>query len=119
MIVDDEYAIRDALTLILEDEGYTVRSAINGQDALRQLQQNPAEPLPCVILLDLTMPVMDGLEFKAAQEQDPLLSLIPVIVISADSNLRQKATAIHANEFLPKPVELEKLLDTIRHYCSL
>ena len=119
MIVDDEFGIRDALTMLLEDEGYAVSSASNGQEALQQLREDPARPLPCVILLDLMMPIMDGWQFKAVQEQDPRLSPIPVIVISADGSVRQKAAALHASEYLQKPIELEKLLDIVGRCCNI
>ena len=114
LIVEDDAAIRDALTQILEDEGYRVVGAANGLEALQHLQQHLP---PCLILLDLMMPVMNGWQFRVAQQQDPKLAPVPVIVISADRNAQQSATAINAAGFLPKPVPIDNLLQSIEQYC--
>src|SRR5437762_2793351 len=93
MIVEDDLDIRDALTQILEFEGYHVVSAENGQQALTQLQHGEH---PGLILLDLMMPVMDGWQFRLEQQKDAKLSDIPVVIISADGRVYQKASAIGA-----------------------
>ncbi|PLS79555.1 MAG: response regulator, partial [Chloroflexi bacterium] len=81
LVVDDDSGIREALTDILEDEGYAVRSACDGQAALDLLRQQ-AEP-PALVLLDLMMPRMNGWQFRSEQRRDPALANIPVVVISA------------------------------------
>ena len=116
LIVDDDYNIRDALTQILEDEGYYVSSATNGLDAITQLRNN--SDLPCLILLDLSMPIMNGWEFRDVQQQDPALARIPVVVLSADRSAQHKAASIHANGYLQKPVDITILIDTVEHYCT-
>ena len=78
LIVEDDRAIREPLSVLLRGEGYRVSLAENGQEALRKLR---TEPSPDIIVLDLRMPVMDGWEFRAIQQQDPLLGLIPVVGI--------------------------------------
>ncbi|MBC7545053.1 MAG: response regulator, partial [Candidatus Sericytochromatia bacterium] len=83
LIVEDDIDIRETLAEILADEGYSVASAANGLDAISYLQ---TEAMPCVILLDLMMPVMSGWEFRAKQQQDPTLAGIPVVVLSGDGN---------------------------------
>jgi CheY-like chemotaxis protein len=114
LVVEDDSAIREVLTDVLESEGYEVLNAANGREAIQLLQHSLP---PCLILLDLMMPVMNGWQFRDVQRQDPLLAPVPVVVISADSDLPSKAAAIHANDFLKKPIELNRLLDTVEHYC--
>ena len=66
LIVDDDPDIRDSLKEVLEDEGYEVNGVANGREALDYLRKSPR---PCVILLDLMMPVMDGWQFRKEQKQ--------------------------------------------------
>lgn len=113
LVVDDDADIREILAEILESEGYPVAQARNGQEALDYLRQ--ADP-PCLILLDLMMPVMDGWAFLDAHDADPELARIPVVVCSASVNLRGQAPV--AREFLPKPVSAERLFSTIDRLCG-
>ena len=116
LIVDDDSSIREMLRLFLELKGYTVASAINGQDALDYLERSP-EP-PQLILLDLMMPVMSGAEFRTVQRQAPALAGIPVALISADDNLRDSAPALNAEAYLPKPIDFDLLLAAIERFCG-
>src|SRR5262245_34872901 len=93
LIVDDDYDIRATLHEILSDEGYDVASSANGFEALQALRSGTA---PCLILLDLMMPVMDGWQFRAQQLSDPTLASIPVVVLSADAGVAQKSRALNA-----------------------
>lgn len=115
LIVEDDFEIRTTLKDVLQEEGYDVEHASNGLEALSKLQT--CAELPCLILLDLMMPLMDGWEFRDAQLKDARLTGIPVVVLSADGNARQKAVAMKAARGLPKPVRLEVLLSTIAEYC--
>src|SRR5882724_6348202 len=92
LIVEDETDIRFIVTEILADEGYAVAGVANGLEALTYLRQHDDQP--CLILLDLGMPVMSGWEFRAEQQRDPALATIPVIVMSALPGLDQKAAAL-------------------------
>jgi CheY-like chemotaxis protein len=112
LIVDDDIDIRETITLILEDEGYVVASAANGEEALHYLRAH-AQALPHLILLDLMMPVMDGLEFRAEQQKDPKLATIPVVVITASGNAKERAKSMRANAMIQKPIALDTLLETI------
>ncbi len=96
----------------LELEGYQVEVAANGRQALERLT---AGMQPCVILLDLMMPVMDGWQFRREQVRSPELAEIPVIVVSAAG--RDRIAEIDANAYLTKPVDLEQLLERVSHYC--
>jgi CheY-like chemotaxis protein len=114
LVVEDDAAIRNSMTLLLEMEGYKVQSAANGAEALTALRQ---KELPCLILLDLMMPVMDGWEFRQIQRQDPNLARVPVILVSAAPTLPENAADLAAADYLQKPVEVETLLATIQKHC--
>lgn len=116
LIIDDDPHIRDMLTELLEDEGYTVTSVSNGQEAIAYLQYS-GQP-PCVILLDLMMPVMNGWQFRNVQQQDPSLASIPVVVLSAVEDIQKETAAIGADALIAKPVNLDALLETVGNYCA-
>ncbi len=115
LVVEDDCAIRDVVREILESEGFGVRVAAHGADALAVLRAS--SPRPRVILLDLMMPVMDGWEFRRALKADPELARIPVVVVSADHMLEQKIASLAVEAWLPKPFELDTLLATISRLC--
>jgi CheY-like chemotaxis protein len=115
LVVDDDPAIRETLADILHDEGYVVMTAANGQDALSRLRASGATP--CVILLDLMMPVMSGPEFYDEMQHDPSLASIPVIVISADGNARRKVATM-GGQLIAKPVKIETVLSAVENHCS-
>jgi CheY-like chemotaxis protein len=110
LVVDDDPDILEALSEILEAEGFEIRRARNGKEALERLEPDP----PQLILLDLMMPVMDGWEFAQRMRQKPNVANIPLIVLSADRNVGSKATDIGAVGHLAKPFELNDLLDMVR-----
>jgi CheY-like chemotaxis protein len=116
LVVDDDPAIREALADLLGEEGYRVVTAMNGVEALDKLRE-PSQARPCVILLDLMMPLMNGHQFFAEQQQDRTLASIPIVVISADGSLRQKAAAF-GGEFLAKPVRIETVLAVVERHCA-
>jgi signal transduction histidine kinase len=105
LLVEDDTSIRDALTDMLEDEGFAVVTAGNGQEALAELRRGPP---PEVIVLDLMMPVMDGWEFRVVQRADPALAGIPLLAMSAD--LSAKARAIAADAYIRKPIDFPELV---------
>lgn len=111
LVVDDDPDILEALSEILEAEGYALRRARNGQEALERL----VEPLPNLILLDLMMPVMDGWEFARRMRERPDANGVPIIVLSADRNVGGKAKEIGALGHLAKPFELGDLLQMVRN----
>jgi CheY-like chemotaxis protein len=109
LVVDDDPDILEALSEILEAEGFEIRRARNGKEALERLEPDP----PQLILLDLMMPVMDGWEFAQRLRQRGTLSNIPIIVLSADRNVGSKAQDIGAVGYLAKPFELNELLEMV------
>jgi signal transduction histidine kinase len=108
LLVEDDHAIRDVMLSLLEDEGYLVLTAQNGQEALDALRTAAA---PDLIILDLRMPVMDGWQFRAVQKGDPALAGIPVVAVSADGS--PQAAAIDAAAYLRKPLNADTLLEAI------
>lgn len=112
LIVEDDEGIRETLRLALELEGYSVFSAANGQEGLDIL---PKIERPCLILLDLMMPVMDGWRFVEILDEDTILAAIPVVVVTA---FAERAKSIHARGILKKPIDLDVLLATVKRYCA-
>lgn len=109
LVVDDDYDIRSVVDDLLTGEGYQVKTASNGRQALEIL----AAWRPAVILLDLSMPDMNGWTFLAHQQADPDLAQIPVIVMSAHYNLGAGASLESATAVVAKPFDVERLLDLI------
>jgi CheY-like chemotaxis protein len=113
MVVDDDEHIRDALSSILEDEGYSTILADNGKSALEQLRASSVRP--CLIFLDLMMPEMDGWEFRQQQKAIPMHADIPVVVITA-AGVDRSAT-IDAAAVLHKPVSADTIMRAVDQFC--
>lgn len=112
LVVDDDSSIREMISQALEDEGYRVSSAAHGLEALDYLKTS--RDLPCLIVLDLKMPIMDGAEFRQQQQQDTRLAPIPVLLLTADQNSHKDRVRLGAVKILNKPVKLDTLLETIQ-----
>jgi CheY-like chemotaxis protein len=110
LIVEDDSGLREALSNALDGEGYTVLLAGNGREALDLLQKGIR---PCVVLLDLMMPTMDGWQLVDELKKDPKLEKIPVCVISA---LASKAPPEAVCVF-QKPIDIAVLLGIADTYC--
>lgn len=115
LIVEDDTDLRQALSQVLAEEGYRVGGAEHGLHALEQLREGRR---PCLILLDLTMPVMNGWQFREEQRQDPDLASIPVVVISAGANLSEQVVPLGIQDYIRKPIQLGQLLATVQRYCQ-
>ncbi len=113
LIVDDDPDIRDALSQAFELEGYTVALAQHGRDALSKLRGGTS---PKFILLDLMMPVMNGAEFLVELRADPELRPLPVVMVTAFGS-RAAPCMEEVQGFLPKPVDLDTLLELAASYC--
>lgn len=112
LIVEDDHPIRETLQDALELEGYNVRSVSNGREALGKLETTA----PCLIFLDLMMPVMSGWEFL--EEMKKRTDSIPIVVITAVNDDRIKEIRDRIVGVLEKPLQLEVLLDYAQRYCS-
>jgi CheY-like chemotaxis protein len=115
LVVDDEEMIRDSLIEYLDENGYRATGAVDGRDALTKLAA--VDRRPCVILLDLMMPVMDGQTFRAKQLLDPELAGIPVIVLSAHQAVAKVAHGLNLTDHLAKPFKLDDLLRLVHKHC--
>lgn len=112
LLVEDNDDLRKLESEILESEGYKVDVATNGQEALDVLNQN--QPNPCLILLDLMMPIMNGMQFLNIMKSNPLYAHIPVLIVSAVAN-HSKIDGVIG--YMQKPINLDKLFDTVEKYC--
>jgi CheY-like chemotaxis protein len=112
LVVDDDRDIRDSLIEMLEDHGYAAVGAGNGIEALEVLRTCSAPP--CLILLDLMMPVMDGREFREEQLKHAGWATIPVIVVSAYGDVEAQARALEL-EFMRKPLATRPLIAAVEH----
>lgn len=112
LLVDDEHAIVDALTGILEDEGYRVVAAANGKEGLARL----ADSHPDVVLVDVMMPIMGGREMLAAMKAHEEWRTVPVVMMSAVPLAvlqHDPGGPLAFSAFVQKPFDLELLLSTL------
>jgi CheY-like chemotaxis protein len=113
LVVDDDVDIRESIGEVLEESGYSVALAANGREALAALEAAP----PSAVLLDLMMPVMDGWELMDELRRSGRHAALPVIVVSADANVKDKATQLAAHAWLRKPIHVVELLELLERYC--
>ena len=112
LVVDDDEEVRGTLGAVLQAEGFEVIEARNGLHALQQLLRFP---LPDLILLDMTMPVMTGFEFLELQEEDPRIRAIPVIAVTVHARV---AELRGVQRLVRKPFDLTELLKVIREVLA-
>jgi CheY-like chemotaxis protein len=115
LLVEDDLPLREVMVEALQLVGIEAAIAGNGKEALDYLRSSPP---PKLILLDLMMPVMDGAQFRQEQRADPKLSQIPVVLLSADRELADKAWALEVEAFLRKPVDFNELIEIVRRYTG-
>src|SRR5262249_5230735 len=113
---EDDTDIRESMAELLADEGYEVFEAGDGAEALSVLASLPT--LPCVILLDLMMPRMDGWQFRKKQLADTSYADIPVVVCTGTSDPHDALTALGANELVTKPFAFTALIAAVRRHCD-
>jgi len=107
LVVDDDPSLRATLCDAIFDQGFGTLAAADGLEAL-QILRSSDQPRPAIIVLDIRMPKMDGLQFLQEQKRDPRLAGIPVIIIAADRSKVDGALVLR------KPLDLTKLLNSIR-----
>jgi two-component system chemotaxis response regulator CheY len=113
LLVEDDEAILTTMQNILELSGYSVETAKNGQEALQKLTQIER---PCLILLDLMMPVMNGIQFLEAVQKGEVFAGIPIVIVSAFGEKVKNVSGYV--KILKKPFDLDLLLKTVGHYCD-
>lgn len=113
LVVEDDEGVREALSLILDIEGYEALAASNGAEALRLLET--IEP-PCLILLDLMMPIMDGWTLAAQLEKDDRFASIPIVFLTA---FAERATPLNkTHRVIRKPVDTHLLMTIVQQHCQ-
>jgi len=115
LVVDDNDDVRDAFITLLVMNGYEAVGASGGVAALELLH---AGARPCVVLLDLRMPEMDGWTVWARMHAEPALASIPVVMVSGDPEQSRRAETLGMRNFMRKPIDAEKLLATVARYCN-
>jgi CheY-like chemotaxis protein len=113
LIVDDDEGVREAMTVVLETSGFQAVGAADGQEAIDMLH---AGMRPCLIVLDLMMPRVDGETFRRLQLSDARLADIPVLVFSARSDSERIARALGAPS-LRKPFDVDDALEAVERHC--
>lgn len=119
LIVEDSPDLHELLSELFETEGYAISHAYDGRQALERLRALGDQELPSLILLDIMMPVMDGIEFRAEQRRDPRLRDIPVVVMTADSSVNAREAGLGVADFFRKPItDVGRLLASVER-CAL
>jgi CheY-like chemotaxis protein len=109
LVVDDDPTIRTVLEALLEDEGFTPVMAVNGRDAVERVAKDP----PALILMDLMMPVMSGIDAVRHLKSDDVTADIPIIAMSAGFILRESIGELRADSIISKPFDLDALIANI------
>jgi CheY-like chemotaxis protein len=110
LIIDDDNDIRETLAEIVQTEGCEVAMASNGREALEFLRTHTA---PSLVLLDLTMPVVDGWQVMAEMKSQPQMASIPICVLSA-----VRRDVPDADVVLQKPMDLSRLIEVVHLFCG-
>lgn len=114
LVVDDDPAIRGLVGEALRSEGYSVDMAAHGREALEAVRASK----PATIVLDLMMPIMDGLSFMEACHREALCPDVPIVVISAASDALHQMRSQPVNACIQKPFDLDDLVRTVGRYAS-
>ncbi|MQA29027.1 MAG: response regulator [Luteitalea sp.] len=112
LVVEDDAELREVLRVALTTDGYDVWAVVDGRDALRHLRSTADT---CIILLDLSLPVMDGRQFRTAQLRDRSLAWVPVVVLSGGIDAARDARELGARSFVRKPLDVDELRRALRH----
>jgi len=115
LIVDDDPDVVAICSLVLENEGYEVAAARNGSDAVDKISRSDADI--DVMLLDVMMPVLDGLTVCKMVKRDPRTRDLPVIIMSASETLRARGSDCAADAVIAKPFDIDNLLDTVSQFA--
>jgi CheY-like chemotaxis protein len=114
LVVEDNEDVREAMLAVISSAGFSVRGARNGTDALEVLRDGSERP--SLIVLDLMMPGMSGLEFRQHQLADAALSPIPLVVVTAYGRTADSAS-LRGADILGKPIDVDRMLTAVQKRC--
>jgi two-component system, cell cycle response regulator DivK len=114
LLVDDTEDIRDIWRRVLCKAGFRVVEAVDGEDGIRKAR----EFLPHLVVMDMTMPLLNGLEASRRLKTDSVTAAVPIIIVSADDDVKAEARAAGCDGFLLKPVSHPELIGYIRRLLS-
>jgi two-component system chemotaxis response regulator CheY len=115
LVVEDDSVLRNAMSDLLCEEGIPATCAENGQVGLDLLR---AGARPCLVLLDLQMPLVDGLTFRRRQLEDPRFAGIPVVVMTGQPGRDGEAQTLGVSLYMKKPVAPSRVLGVVEQYCA-
>jgi CheY-like chemotaxis protein len=111
LMIEDNEALCEVVTYVLQECGYRVAVVTNGEEAITYLAYHD---LPCAILLDLEMPVMNGWDFRKWQQQHPHFTKIPVIIMSGASDKHYTYELLKPEAYIDKPIDFDSLLNALQ-----
>ena len=114
LVVDDDLDILESTALVLRSEGYEVRTVDRGAEVIAAARRER----PGLVLLDMRMPDMSGIEVCSALKEDPELRRIPVVAFSADRGMAERMGDMRVVAFLQKPFDFEDLVRTIERHAG-
>ena len=114
LVVEDDAPIRELLMLQLRNAGYDVNAAADAVEAAHVIVRDP----PDLLLVDVFMPYVDGYEFVFALKGDPATRHIPVVFVTSDDDVDQRALDLGATAYLKKPVKADRLLEVVRLFTQ-
>jgi CheY-like chemotaxis protein len=120
VIVEDDPAVREMLLTLLSTAGFYPVAAEDGLEGLHMLRtvRHRAPNVPCLVLLDLSMPRLGGNAFRHAQLGDPIVAAVPIAVMSGAADAEAHAATLGAVATLSKPIDTDRLLTVVRRFCT-
>jgi len=115
LVVEDDSTLRNAMGDLLDEEGMSESRAENGQVGLDMLR---AGARPCLVLLDLQMPLVDGLTFRRRQLEDPRIAGIPVVVMTGQPGKAREARMLGIALTMSKPIAPSRVVGVVERYCA-
>ncbi|MBF6612002.1 MAG: response regulator [Chloroflexi bacterium] len=114
LVVDDDPDLVAICSLVLEHEGYKIDIARNGYEAYNRLERDGVD----VVLLDVMMPVLDGITVCKMVKRDPRFKKVPIIVMSASERMQKEADDCCADAVISKPFDIDHLVSTVQRFTN-
>lgn len=115
LVVDDCGDTTEAVAALLEHDGFAVTVCSGGREALARIRSGLQ---PCMLLVDVRMPDMDGWDFVAACRHDDALGRTPIVMVSGDVTAEERARELGVTAFLPKPLDPDRLTGVVERHCA-